>query len=66
MFAPSLRRVAHVEKKNVTALVRYMWYLGVCGFCSEVWILFCVWWWFPLLECSGLTAVRGEGGSGVL
>jgi len=35
----------------------------VC-YCSEAWVSFCVWWWFPLLECSGMSAVRvTEGGS---
>ena len=46
-----------------------MWYLGVCGYCSQAWILFCVWWWFPVLESSGLSAVRGvgrEGGRGFM
>ena len=60
MFAPSLRKVAHVEKEkeNVPAAVRYAWYLGVCGYCSEAWILFCVWWWLPMLQCSGLYPVQ--------
>ena len=52
------------EKKKITAVVRYAWYLGACGYCSETWILFCVWWWFPMLECSGVSAVRGKGGRG--
>jgi len=33
LITPSLRRVAHVEKKNITAVVKYEWYLGVCGNC---------------------------------
>ena len=28
--------------------------------------LFCVWWWFPALEYSGLSAVGGKEGGGVL
>jgi len=45
------------RKENITAVVRYAWYLGVCGYCSEAWSLFCVWWWFPVLESSGLSAM---------
>ena len=30
------------RKEIITAVVRYAWYLGVCGYCSEAWILFCV------------------------
>jgi len=47
------------RKGNITAVVRHAWYLGVCGYCNEAWILFCVWWWFPVLGCLGLSAVRG-------
>jgi len=66
MFAPSLReshmwkkKEKETEKENITAVVRYVRYLGACGCCSEAWILFCVWWWIAMLEYSGLSAVRG-------
>jgi len=30
------------RKENITAVVRFARCLGVCGYCSEAWILFCV------------------------
>ena len=55
---------SHMWYKTITAVARYAWYLCACVYCSEVSILFCVWWRFPMLESSGLSAVRrgGQGG----
>ena len=52
------------KEENIAAVVRSAWYLGACSYCSEAWNLFCVWWWFPVLECLGLSAVRWQGGRG--
>ena len=50
------------RKENITAVVKYVCCLVACGYCSEAWILFCVWWWFSMLECYGLSVVRGSVG----
>ena len=40
---------------------------GVCVFyVVRPGFLFCVWWWFPVLECSGLSLVRRKEGGGLL
>ena len=52
------------KKEYITAVVRYAWYLGACGYCSEASIYF-VWWLFPMLECLRLSAVRGKGVRGI-
>jgi len=46
VFVPSLGRVAHVEREErriITTVVKCARYLGVCRYCSEVWIfILCV------------------------
>jgi hypothetical protein len=42
VFVPSLWTVAHVEREErriITTVVMFAWYLGVCRYCREVWIL---------------------------
>ena len=56
---------SHMWNEKRGELSRLSWSLRGIYVCAvnvgRSGILFCMWWWFLMLECSGLSAVRGKG-----